>query len=259
MTSEMDMGSLDLLQQMHNGGFVARNLSAQTARELGIRILRGTFAPEEVLPDEGGLADQLRVSRTVVREAVKILSAKGLLEARPRLGTRVMPKWNWQILDRDLLAWQQALSFGPDRLRQLMEMRRVIEPAGAQLAAARRTATDLRAIQNAYSDMSTGVAEPDDFVGADARFHSAVLKSAHNEYFDALEGVIFAGLLASIRITNPKLASNRSSLPLHQRVLEGIQAKDGEAAATAMRALLDDAARRLGKALTKSDTERTGG
>ncbi|HEV7277529.1 MAG TPA: FadR/GntR family transcriptional regulator [Devosiaceae bacterium] len=248
MKSDMDTESLDLLHQMHSGAFVARNLSAQAARELGLRILRGTYAPEAVLPDEGELAEELRVSRTVVREAVKILTAKGLVEARPRLGTRVMPRWNWQILDRDLLAWQHAATFSEARLLQLTEMRRVIEPAAANLGAQRRTPEDLSTLRRAFLDMGEGVAVPDDFVGADARFHSAVLKSAHNEYFDALEGVIYAGLVASIRITNPRPASNKSSLPLHQRVLEGIEHEDGDAASAAMRELLEDAGQRLSKA-----------
>jgi DNA-binding FadR family transcriptional regulator len=186
---------------------------------------------------------------------VKILSAKGLVEARPRLGTRVMPKWNWQILDRDLLAWQQAVSFSRLRLIHLTEMRRAVEPAAARLAAQRRTVSDLKMLHEAFSEMDQGVSVPDDFVGADVRFHCAVLKSAHNEYFDALEGLIFAGLIASIKITNIQVASNQTSLPLHQRVLEGIESQDGEASSQAMSELLDDAGYRLSEAFASRPEE----
>lgn len=236
---------MKFLHEMHEDSFAARSMSAQAARELGIRILREVYPPGSLVPDETQLAKELYVSRTVVREAIKILTAKGLVEARPRLGTKVLPKSHWQILDREMLGWQQAISYSPERLMQLMELRRVIEPAAAGLAARRRTQTELERIRSAYGEMGEGTETPSEFVGADAKFHSAVLKACHNEYFDGLEALVFAGLLASIKTTNPGASENTSSLPLHLRVLEAIEAADEQAAEAAMTDLLRDAESRL--------------
>lgn len=249
LKKNIDVDALKILHDMHHDAFSARNLSSQAARELGIRIMRETYPSGTVLPEEGKLADELRVSRTVIREAVKILTAKGLVEVRPRLGSRVLPKRYWQILDREMLAWQQALTFSRNRLMQLMEMRRVIEPAAARLAAERRTEDDLERMRQAFSEMEQEVETPDEYVNADARFHSAVLKSCHNEYFDALEALVFVGLLASIRITNPQVEANTTSLPLHRDVLLAIADRKSTAAADAMALLLEDAESRLSAAL----------
>lgn len=245
MTTQGDADSVKFLHEMHEDSFAARSMSAQAARELGIRILREVYPPGSLVPDETQLAKELYVSRTVVREAIKILTAKGLVEARPRLGTKVLPKSHWQILDREMLGWQQAISYSPERLMQLMELRRVIEPAAAGLAARRRTQTELERIRSAYGEMGEGTETPSEFVGADAKFHSAVLKACHNEYFDGLEALVFAGLLASIKTTNPGASENTSSLPLHLRVLEAIEAADEQAAEAAMTDLLRDAESRL--------------
>ncbi len=245
MTKHGDADSLRILHEMHEHSFAARTMSAQAARELGIRILREVYPSGSLVPDETELSKELYVSRTVVREAIKILTAKGLVEARPRLGTMVLPRRQWQILDREMLGWQQAMSYSPERLMQLMEMRGVIEPAAAKLAARRRTQTELERIRSAYDEMGDGVETPSEFVGADAKFHSAVLKACHNEYFDGLEALVFAGLLASIKITNPQASDNTSSLPLHLRVLEAIEAADEQAAEAAMTDLLRDAKSRL--------------
>jgi DNA-binding FadR family transcriptional regulator len=259
MESGYERETFERMREMRNGAVAPLNLSMQVARELATRILSGRLAPQSLLPDETELTLELGVSRTVVREAIKTLAAKGLVEARPRLGTRVMPKREWQVLDKDLLAWRQGLP--PDRhaMEQLAELRRVIEPAAAALAAERRTEVDLLNLGAAYAAMESAADDPERFVVADAGFHSAVLRATHNEYFDALESLIFASLLASIRITNPQSSSNQSSLPLHEAVLERIRAGEAAGAVAAMTALLRDSGERLSRAFPdagRDDTSR---
>ncbi|WP_435539634.1 FadR/GntR family transcriptional regulator [Azospirillum sp. ST 5-10] len=224
---------------------VPRNLSQHVAREIGTSVIRGDWKPGDTLPDEPSLCEQLGVSRTVVREAVKILAAKGLIEVRPRRGTTVLPRKRWQRLDSDLLAWQQTITPTREVLQQLLEVRRIIEPEVAALAAERADLRACKSIRAAYQAMQEVVDSADGYVVADAAFHAAVLRAAENEFLDALEAVIFAGLQASIRVTNPRPENNRSSLKLHEAVADAIEARDPDRARKAMQELLADASLRI--------------
>jgi len=156
------------------GTYIGRNLHAQVVHELGRRIVGGACVPGQALPNEEDLCRELGVSRTAIREAVKVLAAKGLVESRPRIGTRVRPTLAWNLLDPDVLAWRCATLPDPHFVQQLTEMREIIEPASAALAARNRTQAQLRRIEDAYAAMA---ASPtiDDWVGADLEFHSAIL------------------------------------------------------------------------------------
>src|SRR5881398_3488194 len=123
-----------------------RGLHGELVHEIGVRILRGELRPGDLLPTEEELQGELAVSRTVLREAIKVLAAKGLVEARPKIGTRVRPRDAWNLLDPDVLAWQQRGAGSPSLLRALTEVRRSIEPAAAELAASRADAGDLAAL-----------------------------------------------------------------------------------------------------------------
>lgn len=228
---------------------LSRNLSEQVAQQIGEKILSGEYAPREILPDEIALTLAFGVSRTVIREAVRVLVAKGMLEVRPRTGTRVLDPRSWQLLDRDVLLWHQSIKVEPHRLTQLMELRQSIEPDAAMYAATRRTEEDVVAITHALDMMAASVDQNSQYVIADAHFHSAVLRAAHNQYLDALESAIFAGLLLSIRVTNPDAAQNSISVPLHTTVAEAIIAKNPGEAYGAMKVHLADASRRLSERL----------
>lgn len=228
-----------------------RNLSEQVSQRIGEKILNGTYSPGETLPDEPALTLQFGVSRTVVREAVKMLVSKGMLEVRPRTGTRVLSPRNWQLLDREVLQWHQSIKVEDSRLAQLMELRQSIEPDAAMYAATRRTDDDVMAIRRALDMMAKSVELNSEYVIADAHFHSAVLRAAHNQYLDALESAVFAGLLLSIRVTNPNAKQNTTSVPLHIAIADAIIAKDPIAAFDAMKLHLADASRRLSAALKK--------
>ncbi|WP_323764519.1 FadR/GntR family transcriptional regulator [Marinovum sp.] len=224
---------------------LSRSLSGQISRKLGERILDGQLQPGQLLPDENALCEEFGVSRTAVREAVKMLVAKGLLEVRQRIGTRVQDVGHWQMLDRDVLMWHQSLTIEDERLISLMELRQSIEPDAAFHAATRRSETQMAAIRDAVAQMEAHAGENSEYVLSDARFHIAVLRATNNRYLLALENAIFAGLMLSIRLTNPDERLNRKSVPLHRAIAEAIEAQDAEAAHARMKEHLADAAARL--------------
>lgn len=223
-----------------------RNLSEQIAELIGTRILSATYLPGRTLPDEPLLGSEFGVSRTVICEAIRMLVSKGMLEVRPRIGTRVLEPGNWQLLDREVLHWQQSVKIDGQQLRELIELRQAVEPQAAKFAAERRTDGDLQAIGYALGKMELTVGINSEYAIADAQFHIAVLRAAKNRYFDALESAIFAGLLLSIRVTNPN-ELNRKSLPLHRNIADAIIARNPDAAQVAMQDHLANSASRLAK------------
>jgi DNA-binding FadR family transcriptional regulator len=142
----------------------------------------------DTLPDNG-LVDEADVSRTVVREAIKVLAAKGLVESRPKVGTRVRPRRDWNLLDPDVLAWQ--IEAGPDALflEQALELRRMIEPAAARLAAERATDAEIAALYEAYEEMAAAGDDLDAFMGPDLRFHSLLLEACGNELLEHMSEI----------------------------------------------------------------------
>ncbi|MCP4380732.1 MAG: FadR family transcriptional regulator [Hyphomicrobiales bacterium] len=225
---------------------LAPSLSTQVAREIGRRIVSGTYAPGDLVEDEGALATRYQVSRSVIRDAVKILVGKGLLEVRRGIGTRVRSRTSWGLLDDDVLAWYQSAPPNAEFLRQLMDIRKVFEPKAARWAAERGTDADIADIEAAVGRMEDEKGSIEDFVIADALFHRSILRAAQNEFLAAMEGVIFSALLSSIRLTNRDPRENAESIPFHREVYEAIAAHDGDRAEQVMENLLEDATRRLG-------------
>lgn len=221
------------------------SLATDMARDLGRLIVSGGYRQGALIEDEGALASRFYVSRSVVRDAVKILVGKGLLEVRRGIGTRVRPRGNWGLLDDDVLAWCQAASPNRDFLRQLMDARRVFEPKAARWAAERASGDDVGAIRKALERMENEKGSVEDFILADASFHGAILKAAQNEFLAAMEGVIFSALLSSIRLTNQDPRENAASIPFHRAVYEAIATGDAPGAEQVMEQLLGDAGGRL--------------
>ena len=176
---------------------------------------------------------------------MKRLGAKGLVEIRPRLGTRVLPRNQWSILDQDVLKWQQEAPPSLDVLLQLREVRVILEPGAVALAAARCDDADIEKIMAAYARMEANVSDPETYAVADTQFHTAILRAADNEYLDAMAALISTDLLSSIKVTNPDTEKNIRSLKFHLDVAESIAAGDADAAIKAMHILLEDAGRRL--------------
>ncbi|MBU2886363.1 FadR family transcriptional regulator [Gilvimarinus agarilyticus] len=225
------------------------SLPVQVARELGRRIVAGHFEPGSLIDDENALAERYQVSRVVVRDAVKILVSKGLLDVRRGIGTKVRPRTQWVMLDDDVLAWHLTSSPTPDFLKQLMDIRLAFEPKAARWAAERGSKEDIDGIRQAIVRMELEVGSVEGFVIADAKFHRSILKAAHNEFISAMEGVIYSAILVSVRLTNQDIAGNKNSVPYHRRVFEAIAGQDGDEAERLTIKLLSDACERLGKEL----------
>lgn len=225
------------------------SLATFVAGELGRRIVNGDYREGGLIGDEEKLAEHYRVSRTAIRDAVKILSGKGLLEARRGVGTVVKPRSEWGLLDNDVLAWHQSAPPNWDYMRQLMEVRLVFEPMAAYWAAERASDKDIESIRSAYRRMEEEKGLVEHFIFADAMFHRAILNSTGNAFMSAIEGVVFSALLASIKLTNVDPRKNKDSIPFHRNVADAIEARDAELAKNRMEELLADASQRLKKAM----------
>ncbi|WP_144208148.1 FadR/GntR family transcriptional regulator [Shewanella donghaensis] len=227
------------------------SLSVQVAKELGRRIVSGAFEAQSLIDDENALASRYHVSRVVVRDAVKILVSKGLLEVRRGIGTRVQSRDKWNMLDDDILAWHLSAPPNLNFLKQLMDVRLAFEPKAARWAAERATDADIAEIAKAVEGMAQASSTAEDFIIADSLFHKAVMKAANNGFLASMEGVIYSALLVSIKMTNKDPRDNGASVPFHRDVYEAILKRDGDKAEKLTEKLLNDASIRL--SLSQSD------
>lgn len=203
--------------------------------------MRGEWPPGSALPNESEWSARLGVSRTALREASKVLAAKGLIESRPKTGTRVRPRESWNFLDPDVLAWQLEARRSGDYARDLFELRRLIEPAASALAAERATRGQLATLEEAYRGMEAAGDDGELWVAPDLLFHQTILRMTRNELIGSLAALIESALALSFRLSNDNPAGQSHSLPLHRAVLVQIRARDGERARLAMTVLLDHA------------------
>lgn len=215
-----------------------QNLSGQVVHEIGLSIMRNDFKPGDTLSSEPELSLQFNVSRPVMREALKILSAKGLIESRPRTGTKVRPRADWNILDPEVIGW--LYETGPDRsfLDALCEVRLMFEPTAARLAAARATDDEIKTIEECYRRMEEGVNSPQTYIPADLAFHAAICAAAHNEMLQKITETLTTSLHVSRLVTSRLPGANLAAMPLHWSVAEAIRKRDQQAAEDAMRELV---------------------
>lgn len=233
-----------------------RNLCGQVVHDLGRRIVRGDFPPGTALPQEAALCEELDVSRTVVREAVKVLTAKGLVDSRPKRGTVVRPSKSWSHLDPDVLQWRTEADADGSQLIYLSELRQAVEPAAAALAALRASEEDIALIAAACQQMEDSISSVEAFLAADQQYHIRVLQASGNPFFGPVANVVSSALLVSLRVTNRKPVDNATSVPIHQRVLKAIIARQPAKAEAAMKRLLEDAAQRIGQYVRPSGKRR---
>ena len=235
-----DGGDLPALAAPAEARVTGGRVHESVVRAIAGWVLGGRYAPGEALPREDDLVTALGVSRTSVREAVKVLAAKGLLEARPRVGVRVRGREHWRLLDPVVLGWHPDLTRDPELIASLIEARRVIEPAAAELAARRGTEADLAAIEAAYRGMERAI--PHDLAGcceADLAFHRAVVAASRNIVLTSLIGTIEAALRASFLLTTSLMQNQAKTLSVHKAVLECIRTHDTAGARAAVGRLLD--------------------
>ena len=229
--------------------------------ELGIAIVGGEFPPGSVLPNEAGLSRSGGVGRGSVREAVRMLQAKGMIETRPKRGTTVLPLRNWQIYDREVQAWMRASAPTPALLTELVEIRSASEPLAAALAARRGKPEELALIDRAYKRMEDALVGRGDPYDADLAFHVAILEASGNRFLAGLAPLIGTSLLFSFRITNAMRGDRVGDLVAHSRVADAIRNREEKRAEKAMRALLLDVERTI-KALepqASSEAKTEGG
>jgi DNA-binding FadR family transcriptional regulator len=204
---------------------------------LGTSIVTGELHPGADL-DPVALEARFGMSRTAVREALRVLSAKGLVGARPRRGTFVAPRSQWALLDPDVVRWRFADGVGGVFLDELGEVRLTVEPAAARLAATRRTDRDLADLEDALTAMRSAAGRPvDDHVAADLAFHDALLRAAHNELLLQMSVVIEVGLRLRDQFLHSTLTTE--SADKHAEVLLAVRKRRPRAAEAAMRALIE--------------------
>lgn len=213
-----------------------RGLHGQTVDTLARRILGGELAEGNIL-DIPALEAELDVSRPALREALKVLAAKGLVDARQKRGTFVRPRADWNLLDGDVLRWQFAGRTDESFLDHLDEVRSIVEPAAARLAALRRTDADVAALAGVLAEMRAADGDPAAAVRADLIFHRLLLAATHNELLERMEAVIETGLAARDRLVHD-LDRRDDPVPSHRAVFDAVVAGDDAAAEQAMLHLL---------------------
>ncbi len=211
---------------------------------LGREIVGGIYTPESLLPAEAAMLDRYAVSRTALREAYSKLTAKGLLTARPKVGTSILPKTYWNMLDGDVLNWHLQ-TFPPELIAaDLFALRRMIEPGAAELAAARNTPDDLVRIGDALTAMEGNADDEVKLIEADLRFHLSILKATQNKFINTFSALIHAAMTSTFSISW-RGASRDKATRLHQHamVAEAIRDRDPGLARHRMEVLLDDSFR----------------
>ncbi|MFD9220386.1 FadR/GntR family transcriptional regulator [Streptomyces sp. NPDC060064] len=218
-----------------------RGVQKAAVEGLARRVVGGAYAEGDAL-DQSALMAELHVSQTVLREAIEVLTGKGLLDVRQKRGTRVRPPDDWNLLDTDVLRWKLAAGVPSDFFADLLELRRSIEPAAASLAAVHRSDEDLAALDAALAAMKAGWEDAVLAVRADASFHTALLTASHNRFFAQLRRVIIPVLIERDR--RVQLAGTAEDpVAVHAAVVDHIRNGDVDGAYMATLELLDMAMR----------------
>ena len=218
-----------------------KNVHGNTVDHIGEAIVAGRYGVGASIPPEPVLCLELGVSRTVVREAVKSLIAKGLMTTGPKVGTRVLSEEHWNWFDPDVIIWQSKAGLTPEFLRDLQDLRRVVEPAAMRLTAERATAKDIAEVEEAYAGMKRAVEGGGDYVTFDLRFHQGLLRACGNRMLVQMSKALGALLRTSFEISTRRKDGPRNSLPLHREVLDAVIAHNPDRAEKAIRVLIDGA------------------
>ncbi|MDR0805298.1 MAG: FadR family transcriptional regulator [Enterobacteriaceae bacterium] len=215
-----------------------RNLSYLVAEKIAHRILSGEFAAESILPGENDLCEIYNVSRTAIREAVKMLTAKGMLLARPRIGTRVMPTSYWNFLDKDLLSWWITQDNFFEVTQHFVVLRRALEPQTAALAAINANSDQRYKLSILMAEMRSlhKNFDPDRWVNVDSEFHKLIYNASCNPLLTS-----FANLFSSVYQTYFRSVTNNEAILLehHQAIVDAILKKDSVEALRATQELLE--------------------
>ncbi|MBU3649540.1 MAG: FadR family transcriptional regulator [Limnohabitans sp.] len=218
-----------------------KNMLGHTLDLLGEAIASGHYPPGTAIPPETVLCESYGVSRTVVREAIKSLVAKGMISTGPKVGTRVLEADQWNWFDPQLVGWLTKVGMTRAFLRDLQELRSLVEPAAVGMAASRATPEDIAHLEAAYAGMQAAIEFGGDYVRHDLLFHQGLMRASHNRMMIQMSKAIGALLRTSFEISTSKPNGPANSLPLHRAVLDAVIAQKPERAERAARKLIDDA------------------
>jgi len=237
---DQDSTTADLIASIA-GRVPSRNLHSLVLWQLGVAIVRGDYAEGSILPSDTELLARFSVSRTVLREALKTLAAKGMIEARARIGTRVLPRQRWNLFDADVLAWHFEGGPDVDLLRSLSEIRIGVEVESAALAAERRS--DEQAAALVACAIRMGEAEtPEEFARTDLQFHHTVAEASGNPFMASISALVELALTAAFTISSPVEddAAMIATVKAHGRIAEAIRMRDADEARIAMKAVISE-------------------
>ncbi len=212
---------------------------ARIARDIGQQIANGLIPEGAFLPKETELQEEFGASRQAVREALKVLGAKGMIIARKRAGTSVSPRTDWNLLDPDVLSWHAPRSLPDNVLRDLVGLRRVIEPFAVTLAAQNADAASLDKIGTALEEMRVGTVDRDLFYNADIAFHLSIFEASGNSLVQRLSTIIAPLLMKSFDLQKEAHEDLWQGYEAHAAVFDAIKSGDGLTASAAMDVLLD--------------------
>ncbi len=234
-------------------GYSMRGLQGRVIDGVGREIVGGRYAPGDLLPKEAELTDQYGVSRTSVREGMRVLAAKGLVDIRQKIGTRVRQPEGWNVFDSDILRWHSDVGKGDEIMRNLVEVRQIMEPAAARLAAGRASMDDLRRMDDALAGMAASATDREGYAHADVEFHLAVYAASNNVLLRQFGSVVADFMYASFNVQQATAADDDVFLEdaaTHAAVFEAINRGNGEKAAEAMLHVVLDGKNALIKALS---------
>jgi DNA-binding FadR family transcriptional regulator len=218
-----------------------RNIRASLAGRLGREIVSGVYPPGSLLPNAVDMCARFNVSRTALREAYSVLTAKAMIAARPKIGTRVRPKSDWNMLDPEVLSWHLESTPTENFVAELFVLRQMVEPEAAALAARTRSRATIDRIEDAYHRMDQFKDGAGDLIGADLDFHMGILEGTGNHFLTALGGLIRTALECTFELSwegASKIQEDR--LHQHRAILEAIRDGSPELAKTRMTELLRD-------------------
>ena len=221
----------------------ARGLHEHVIVEIGRRIISGEYAPGMALPGETALCSVLGVSRTALREALRVLASKGLVDPKRKIGTLVLPTERWNFLDADILSWLLEAPDSERAIGELYELRHLIEPIAASLAAQHARAADVEILRGAYEEMRVAGDDGERIAGPDLKFHRAIIAASGNRLFSSLAHVIAAALALNFELVRDAPRGHTHSMPAHEKVLDAIADHDASGARVAMQQLIEDSQR----------------
>jgi DNA-binding FadR family transcriptional regulator len=225
----------------------SRTHHGHVMRDLGLKIISGAYPENSILPGDAELLERFGVSRTVLREALKTLAAKGLIQPKAKIGTRVLERSRWNLFDPDILVWHFEAGASAQFLSSIVEMRLALEPEAAGLAALRRTDAQLEKLYHWVEKMGSAHESAQDFVYSDLQFHIAIADASGNPFMRSISALIEVALVTTFTISSPipNSESHIISVARHAAIADAIKVGDVEAAKEAMRVVIREGADRV--------------